>query len=234
MAGISLPPVGPVLPENWNEGNISKPWSQFVDYVLPTRMPIEADPVFKSTPRWTAVLQPEPTLAPRLARLEPSLPDRILGALQGLLANPGTFTFTGAPLSLLASDITDTLATRLDHLPRAIGMAGHGYSGAALTTDVRRAIAGVALVAVRSLELVLHLHLESATVSSSQQPNSWRNDWSMVCGDRVVLVGQDYHHEVIRDMPDIQSGLVLQSSSTHEGLPAILVQVCICISLSLA
>ncbi len=49
----------------------------------------------------------------------------------------------------------------------------------------------------------------------------------MVCGDLVVLVAQDYSHEVIRDMPGLQSGLVLQSSSTHEGLPAVLVQVCV-------
>ena len=56
----------------------------------------------------------------------------------------------------------------------------------------------------------------------------------MVCGDRVVLVGQDYHHEIIRDMPDLQSGLILQSSFTHEGPPAVLVRDCVYICLSLA
>ncbi len=228
MAGIPLPGV---TPENWNEGNISKPWSEFIDYIIPTRMPIDGDPVLKSTPRWTAVLQPEPTLVPRFARLEPSFPDRLLGALPGLLASPGAFSFTGVPLWI--SDIPDTLATFLDYLPKEIGMAGRGYSGRAVTTDVRVTIAGVAPVAVRGLALAFNLLLDSVTSTNSHQPNSWRNDWSMVCGNRVVLVGQDYSHEVICDMPGIQSGLVLQSSSTHEGLPAVLVQVCVCICLSL-
>ena len=227
MASISLPAA---IPENWNEGNISKPWSQFIDYIVPTRMPIDEDPFFKSTPRWTAVLQPEPTLAPRFARLESSLPDRLLGALQGLLANPGTYSFTGAPLWV--SDIPDTLATCLDHLPREIGVASRGFSGMAVTVDVRGSISRAAFVAVRDLADSYHQRLDKVTFTSSHQPNSWRNDWSVMCGDRAVLVGQDYHHEVIRDMPGLQSGLVLQSSSTHEGLPAILVQVCICLSLA--
>lgn len=220
MAGIPLPAV---TPENWNEGNISKPWSQFIDYTIPTCMPIDGDPVLRSTPRWTAVLQPEPTLAPRCARLEPSLPDRLLGALPGFLASPGAFSFTGAPL--WTSDIPDNLATCLDYLPKEIGMAGRGYSGMTVTTDVRVTIGGVAFVAVRGLTRAFNLVLDKVTFTNPRQPNSWRNDWSTVCGDYAVLVGQDYSHEVIRDMPDLQSGLVLQSSSTHEGLPAVLVQI---------
>lgn len=220
MAGISLPGI---TPENWNEGNISKPWSQFVDYIIPTRMPIDEGLVSGSTPRWTAVLQPEPTLAPSFARLEASLPDRLLGVLPGLLAHPGAFSFTGAPL--WTSDIPDTLATRLDFLPMEIGMAGRGYSGVALTTDVRVTIAGVAPLAVRGLAHAFNSRYDGVTFSNSHHPNSWRNDWSMVCDDRVVLVGQDHSHDVIHDMPGLESGLVLQSSSTHEGLPAVLVQL---------
>ncbi|KAH9057435.1 hypothetical protein EDB87DRAFT_1686276 [Lactarius vividus] len=220
MAGIPLPAV---TPENWNEGNISKPWSQFIDYTIPTRMPIDGDPVLKSTPRWTAVLQPEPTLVPRFARLELSLPDRLLGALPGFLASPGAFSFTGAPL--WTSDIPDNLATCLDYLPKEIGMAGRGYSGMTVTTDVRVTIGGVAFVAVRGLTHAFNLVLDKVTFTNPRQPNSWRNDWSTMCGDYAVLVGQDYSHEVIRDMPGLQSGLVLQSSSTHEGLPAVLVQI---------
>lgn len=178
------------------------------------------------------MLQPEPTLAPRFARLEPSLPIRILGALPGLLANPSAFSFTGDPL--WTSDIPDTLATLLDYLPREIGMAGIGYSGMNVITDVRMTIAGVASVAVRGLATAFNWLIDRVTFANSHQPNSWRNDWSMVSGDRVVLVGQDYHYEVIRDMPGLQGGLVLQSSSTHEGLPAALVQVCSCICPSLA
>lgn len=218
--GILLPAV---VPENWNEGNISKPWSQFIDYIISTRMPIDEDPVLASTPRWTAVLQPDTTLAPRFARLETSLPNRILGTLPGLLASPGAFSFTGAPL--WTSEIPDTVATRLDSLPTEIGMAGRDISGKGVTTNVRVNIAGTAVVAARGLEHAFNTVLDRITVTSSHQPNSWRNDWSMVCGERVLSVGQDYHHEIIRDMPDLQSGLVLQSSSTHEGLPAILVQI---------
>jgi len=222
MAGVPLPGV---IPENWNEGNISIPWSEFIDYIIPTRMPIDEDPFLKSTPRWTAVLLPEPTLVPRFAHLEPSLPDRLLGALPGLLASPGAASLTGAPL--WTSDIPDTLATFLDYLPKEIGMAGGGYSGRAVTTDVRVTIAGVAPVAVRGLAGAFNTVIDRVTFANSHHPNSWRNDWSMVCGDLVVLVAQDYSHEVIRDMPGLQSGLVLQSSSTHEGLPAVLVQVCV-------
>jgi hypothetical protein len=223
MAGMILLPA--VLPENWNEGNISKPWSQFIDYIISTRMPIDEDPILRSAPRWTAVFQPDPTFAPRFACLEPSLPNRILGTLPGLLASPGAFSFTGAPL--WTSDIPDTVATQLDYLPTQIGLACRAYSGKGVTTDVRMNIAGVAIVAARGLEHAFNTVIDRITVTSSHQPNSWRNDWSMMCGERLLLVGQDYHHEIIRDMPDLQSGLVLQCSSTHEGLPAILVQVCV-------
>ena len=232
MAGVILPNATTVIPENWTEGNISKPWSQFIDYLIPTRMPIDEDPVLKSAPRWTAVLQPGPTLAPRFARLELSLPDRILGALPGLLANPGAFSFTGAPL--WSSDIPDNLATHLDCLPTQIGMAGRGYSGKTATTDVRMTVAGAVSIAVRGLARAFSLLPDTVTVTNSHQPNSWRNDWSMVSGDRMVLVGQDCSYEIICDMPGLQSGLALQSSSTHEGLPAVLVQVCVCICLFLA
>jgi hypothetical protein len=231
MAANAIP-LPALIPENWNEGNISKPWSQFINYIVPTRMPIDEDPGFKSTPRWTAVLQPGPTLAPRFARLEPSLTDRLLSAMQNLLANPGAFSFTGAPL--WTSDIPDTLATLLDYLPREIWMAGRGYSGKAVTINVRGTIGGVVFAAVRGLAGAFNWPLDRVTFTRSHHPNSWRNDWSMACGDRVVLVGQDYHHEVIRDMPGLQSGLVLQSSTTHEGHPAALVQVRVCVCLSLA
>ncbi|KAF8270655.1 hypothetical protein EI94DRAFT_1722215, partial [Lactarius quietus] len=104
-------------------------------------------------------------------------------------------------------------------------MAGRGYSGKTVTTDVRATIAGAVHVVVQGLAVAFHRFFDTVTIASSHQPNSWRNDWSMVCGERVVLVAQDYCHEMIRDMHGLQSGLVLQSSSTHEGLPAILVQI---------
>ena len=213
-----------VIPENWNEGNLSNPWSQYIDYIISTRMPIDEDLVLRSAPRWTAVLQPDPNFAPRFARLEPSLPNRILSTLPGLLASPGAFSLTGAPL--WTSDIPDTVATCLDYFPTQIGMAGRDYSGKGITTAVRVNIAGAAIVAVRGLAHAFNWVLDRTTIISSHQPNSWRNDWSIVCGERVLLVGQDYSPEIIREMSDLQSDLVLQSSSTHEGLPAILVQVC--------
>jgi len=111
-------------------------------------------------------------------------------------------------------------------------MAGQGFSGKAVTTDVRAAIAGVALAAVRGLAVAFNFALERISINNLNQPNSLRNDWSIVYGDSVVLIGQDHSPEVIRHMPDLESGIVLQSFSTHEGLPAILVQVCaeICLS----
>ena len=174
MAGVILPNATTIIPENWNEGNISKPWSQFIDYIIPTRMPTDEDPVLKSTPRWTAVLQPKPTLAPRFARLEPSFPNRLLGALSGLLASPGAFSFTGDPL--WTSDIPDTVATDLDYLPMRIGMAGRGYSGKNVTTDVRVAIASAAIISARDLAHTLYMIRETVTITSSHQPNSWRNE----------------------------------------------------------
>ena len=167
MASILLPQTG-VSPEIWNESNISKPWSQFIDYIIPPRMPTDEGPVLKSTPRWTAVLQPMPTLAPRFARLEPSIPDRLLGALSGLLASPGAFSLTGAPL--WTSEIPDNVATDLDYLPTRIGMAGRGYSGKDVTTDIRVAIASAAIISARDLAHTLYMIRETVTITSSHQP----------------------------------------------------------------
>jgi hypothetical protein len=220
MAGVPL--VG-VTPINWNLGNIANHWSEYLDYIIPTSMPIDDNPVLKSIPRWTAVQQPEAMLVPRFVCLDPSLPGRILGELQALLIDPGAFSIDSAPL--WHSDIPDTLATRLDYLPKEIGMAGHGYSGKPVTTDVRVTISGVALVALRGIAATFKLLLDSVSTGDSTQPNSWRNDWTMKCGEHVVLVGQDHSFDLLHRMNDIRSGLILESSSTQEGLPAVFVQV---------
>jgi hypothetical protein len=224
MEGVPGPVVG-ITPINWNLGNISNQWSEYLDYIIPTHMPIDENPVLKSTPRWTAVQQPEAALVPRFACLDPTLPGRILGGLQGLLTNPGGLAIDEAALPLWNSQIPDTLATRLDYLPTEIGMAGHGYSGQPVSTDIRAAITGVALIAVRGIADAFNLLLERGSSTDSTQPNSWRNDWTMKCGEHMVLVGQDHSFELLRDMQGLQSGLILESSSTQEGLSSVLIQV---------
>jgi hypothetical protein len=222
MAGVPL--VG-ITPINWNLGNISSHWSEYLDYIIPTNMPIDGNPALIFTPKWTAVQQPEATLVPRFACLDPTLPGRILGGLQVLLTDPGSLSIDGA--ALWNSEIPDTLATRLDYLPNELRMVGHGYSGQPVTTDIRAAITGVALVAVRGIAVALNLLHDRVSSTDSTQPNSWWNDWAMKCGEHTVLVGQDHSFELsLRDMQGLQSGLVLESSSTQEGLPAILIQVC--------
>ncbi len=218
----SLPRVG-IHPINWNLGNIASHWSEFLNYIIPVRIPIDNNPALKSTPRWTAVQQLELALAPRFACLDPSIPGRILSELQSLLTNPGAFAIAGS--ALWNSDIPDTLATRLDYLPKEIRMAGQGYSGKPVTADVRATISGVALVALRGIAIGFNLPLDKVSSGDSTQFNSWWNDWTMKCGDHVVLVGQDHSFEVLQSMQDLQSGLVLDASSTQEGLPAVLVQV---------
>lgn len=220
MAGVPLMGVHPI---DWNLGNIANHWSDYLNYIIPARMPIDEDAIIKSTPRWTAVQQPEAVLVPRFAILDPSLPGRILGELQALLTDPGAFSIASA--ELLNSDIPDTLATRLDYLPKEIGLAGQGYSGKRVTTDIRATVSGVALVALRGIALAFNLPLDRVSSGESNQPNSWSNDWTMKCGEHVVLVGQDHSFKVLYDMQGLQSGIVLESSSTQEGLPAVLVQV---------
>jgi hypothetical protein len=218
----SLPVVG-VFSVNFNVGNIASRWPEYLDYVLPTRTPIDPNPVFNSIPRWTAVQQPESALVPKFATLDSSLPARILGELQTLLADPGAFAIVGNPV--WQSVIPDPLATRLDHLPNEISMAGHGFSGNPVTTDVRATVSSVAVVAVRGIVAKYNLVLDSVSFGPSTQPNSWWNDWSMKCGEDVVVVGQDHSFESLKEMQGLQTGLVLGSSSTQEGLPAVLVQV---------
>jgi len=218
----SLPVVG-IQPINWNLGNIASRWSEFLDYIIATHMPIDGNPVLKPTPRWTVVQQLEVDLVPIFACLDPSIPHRILGELQALLTDPGAFAVAGS--ALWNSDIPDTLATRLDYLPKEIGMAGQGFSGKSVTTDIRATISGVALVAVRGIARGLNLQLDRVSSGDSTQFNSWWNDWVMKCGDHVVLVGQDHPFEVLQNMQDLQSGLVLDSSSTQEGSSAVLIQV---------
>jgi len=217
---------------NWNVGNLANHWSEYLDYIIPTPMPIDDNPALKSIPRWTAVQQPETALVPRFACLDPSLPDRILGELQALLTEPSTFSIAGTPL--WHSDIPDTLATRLDYLPKEIRMAGHGYSGKPVTTDLRATISGVALVALRGIAVTFNLLLDRVSSGDSTQPNSWWNDWTMKCGEHVVLVGQDHAFDLLSDMQALRSGLVLECSSTQEGLPAVFIQVgsdvCLCFS----
>ena len=104
-------------------------------------------------------------------------------------------------------------------------MAGHGYSGQPVSTDIRAAITGVALVAVRGIADAFDLLLERASCTDSTQPNSWWNDWTIKCGEHMVLVGQDHSFELLRDMQGLQSGLILESTSTQEGLSAVLIQV---------
>jgi hypothetical protein len=162
-------------------------------------------------------------LVPRFACLDPSLPGRIQSQLQALLTDPGAFSINGD--ALWHSDIPDTLATRLDYLSREISMAGHGYSGKPVTTDVRGTISGVALVALRGIAVAFNLLLDKVSSADSTQPNSWWNDWTMKCGEHVVLVGQDHSFASLYEMQGLESGLVLESSSTQEGLPAVLVQV---------
>lgn len=210
-------------PINWNLGNIANQWSEFLDYVIPTRMPIDDSPILKSTPRWTALQQFEVGLAPRFACLDPSIPGRILGELQALLTDPGAFAITGS--ALWNSDIPDTLATRLDYLPKEIRMAGQGYSGKSVTTDIRRTISAVALIALRGIALPFNLLLDKVSPGDSTEFNSWLNDWTLKCGEHVALVGQDHSFEVLHNMQGLQSGLVLDASSTQEGLTAILIQV---------
>lgn len=213
----------PLYPINWNLGNISNSWSEFLHYVIPTRMPIDGNPVLQSTPRWTAVQQLEAALVPVFACLDPSIPGRILGELQALLTDPSAFAIAGSPL--WNSDIPDTLATRLDHFPKEIRMAGQGFSGKPVTTDVRATITGVALVALRGIALGFNLQVDKVSSGDSTQFNPWWNDWTMKCGEHVVLVGQDHSFEVLRNMQGLQSGIALDSSSTQEGLPAVLIQV---------
>jgi hypothetical protein len=217
-------PLAGIYPINWNLGNIASSWSEFVDYIIPTRMPIDGNPILKSTPRWTAVQQLEATLVPVFACLDPSIPIRIMGELQALLIDPSAFAIAGS--ALWNSAIPDTLATRLDYLPKEIGMAGQGFSGKPVTTDIRATISGVALVAIRGIALGLNLLLDKVSCGDSTQFNPWWNDWTMKCGEHVVLVGQDHSFEVIQNMQDLQSGIALDSSSTQEGLPAVLIQVC--------
>jgi hypothetical protein len=212
-----------IYPINWNLGNIGSSWSEFVDYIIPTRMPIDGNPILKSTPRWTAVQQLEGALVPVFACLDPTIPVRILGELQALLTDPSAFAI--ASTALWNVDIPDTLATRLDHLPKEIGMAGRGFSGKSVTTDVRATISGVALVALRGIALGLDLQLDTVSSGDSTQFNPWWNDWTMKCGEHMVLVGQDHSFEVLQNMPGLQSGIALDSSSTQEGLPAVFIQV---------
>lgn len=212
------------LPINWNLGNIASSWSEYLDYIIPTRMPIDGNPNLKSTPRWTAVQELEVALlVPRFACLDPSISGRILGELQALLTDPSAFAIAGS--ALWNSAIPDTLATRLDHLPQEIRMAGQGYSGESVTTDIRATISGIALVALRGIAIALNLLLDKVSSGDSTQFNSWWNDWTMRCGDHVVLIGQDHSFEVLENMQGLQSGLTLDSSSTQEGLPAVLIQV---------
>jgi hypothetical protein len=220
MTSVSLVGGRPV---DWNLGNIASQWSEFLDYVIPTRMPIDDNPAFKSTPRWTAVQQLEAVLVPRFACLDPSIPGRILGELQALLTDPGAFAIAGP--ALWNADIPDTLATRLDYLPKEIGMAGQGYSGKPVTTDIRTTISGVALIALRGIAIGFKLLLDKVSSGESTQFNSWWNDWTLKCAEHVALVGQDHTFEVLHNMQGLQSGLVLDASSTQEGLPAVLVQV---------
>lgn len=210
-------------PINWNQGNIASSWSEFVDYIIPTRMPVDDNPILKSTPRWTAVQQFEEALVPVFACLDPTIPDRILGELQALLTDPTAFAIASS--ALWNEDIPDTLATRLDFLPKEIRMAGQGYSGMTVTTDVRTTISGVSLVALRGLSLGFNLQLDKVSSGDSTQFNPWWNDWTMNCGEHVVLVGQDHSFEVIQYMQGLQGGIALDSSSTQEGLPAVLIQV---------
>lgn len=218
----SLPLVG-IYPIDWNVGNISSSWSEFLDYTILTPMPIDNNPILKSTPRWTAVQQPEVAQVPIFACLDPSIPGRILGELQALLTDPGAFSIAGPALLNLA--IPDTLATRLDYLPEEIRMAGQGYSGKHVTTDIRATIMGVALVALRGISTGFNLLLDKVSSGDSTQFNPWWNDWTVKCGEHVVLVGQDHSFEVLQNMQGLQSGLALDSSSTQEGLPAVLIQV---------
>jgi hypothetical protein len=211
------------LPINWNLGNIANSWSEFLDYIIPTRMPIDGNPILNSTPRWTAVQQLEVSLVPVFACLDPSIPRRILGELQALLTDPSAFAIAGS--ALWNSAIPDTLATRLDHLPKEIRMAGQGYSGKPVTTDIRATISGVALVALRGIAIGFNLLLDKVSCGDSTHFNLWWNDWTMRCGEHVVLVGQDHSFEVLQNMQGLQSGLALDSSSTQEGLPAVLIQV---------
>jgi hypothetical protein len=117
-------------------------------------------------------------------------------------------------------------------------MAGHGYSGKPVTTDLRATISGVALVALRGIAVTFNLLLDRVSSGDSTQPNSWWNDWTMKCGEHVVLVGQDHSFDLLRDMPALRSGLVLECSSTQEGLPAVFIQVgsdvCLCLAISVA
>ncbi|KAI0262308.1 hypothetical protein BC834DRAFT_972100 [Gloeopeniophorella convolvens] len=222
-------PVG-TISINWNIGNISNHWSDFLDYIIPTHTPIDASQTSQSSPfRWTAVQQPEPTWVPRFARLDPSLPDRVLAALNAFLTDPAAFGIDAPPL--LQSDISDTLATRLDFLPRELKLAGRDYSGQSVTADVRTTITGVALVAMRGIARTLNLVDNKVVIGESTQPNSWSNDWTMksdshfVPDGHFVLVGQDHSFDTLRNMKCLQSGLVLDSTSTQEGLGAILIQL---------
>ena len=139
-----------------------------------------------------------------------------MGGLQALLTNPSP---------LWDSPIPDTLATRLDLLSGAIGMAGVGLTGKSVTTTIRVTISDVALVALRGIAVALDLTLDRDSSGDSTQPNSWWNDWTIKYGEHVALIGQDHSFELLRDMQDLQSGLVLESSSTREGLPAVFIQV---------
>jgi hypothetical protein len=222
MPMTTIPLVG-VRPVDWNLGNIANRWSEFLEYVIPTRMPIDDNTTLKSTPRWTAVQHLEATLVPRFACLDPSIPDRILGGLQALLTDPDAFAITGSPI--WNSDIPDTLATRLDYLPTEIRMAGQGYSGKTVTTDIRTTVLGVALIALRGIAARFDLLLDKVSSGDSTQCNSWWNDWTLKSGEHVALVGQDYSFEMLHNMQGLQPGLILDSSSTQEGVPAVLVQV---------
>lgn len=208
---------------DWNTGNIAKPWFKYLEYIIITPMPIDENPVLKFPPRWTAVQQPEAMLVPRFAYLDPSLPGRILDELQALLTDPSAFSIASNPLWI--SDIPDTLATSLDHLSEAIGMAGHGLTGKPVTTAIRATISDVALVALRGIAVAFDLLLDRDSSGDSTQPNLWWNDWAIKYGEHVALIGQDHSFDLLRDMQGLQSGLVLEASSTQEGLPAVFVQV---------
>ena len=208
---------------DWNAGNIAEPWFKYLKYIILTSMPIDEDPVLKSIPRWTAVQQPEAELVPRFACLDPSLPGRILDGLQALLTDPSALSIAGNPL--WNSDIPDILATSLDHLSQAIGMAGRGLTGKPVTTTIRATISEVALVALRGIAVAFDLVLDRDSSGDSTRPNSWWNDWTIKYGEHVALIGQDHSFDFLRDMEDLQSGVVLESSSTQEGLPAVIVQV---------
>ena len=208
---------------DWNTGNIAKPWSKYLQYIIRTSMPIDRNPLLNSIPRWTAVQQPGAMLVPKFVCLDPSLPGRVLGEMQAFLTNPSAFSITGNPL--WNSDIPDTLATSLDHLSEAIGMAGTGLTGKPVTTTIRVTISKVALVALRGIAVAFDLLLDRDSSGESTQPNSWWNDWTINYGEHVALIGQDHSFELLRDMQDLQSGLILESSSTQEGLPAVFVQV---------